>query len=218
MGVEGDLHLDDRRGGSQGVSILALVLLVFFFLLTFVGRTLLQLRRTGDAGYRRLWSEPGSLAWWGGVLVLVALLAAPAAPLLDLAGAVPVLLHLGRWVRALGLGLMVVGTAVVVSAQLQMGSSWRVGIDETETTDLVTHGLYRYARNPIYTGILVAFAGLALAVPNVASVIALAFALLGLEASVRLVEEPHLRRLHGARYAHYAREVGRFVPRLGRTA
>ena len=37
-----------------------------------------------------------------------------------------------------------------------------------------------------------------------------------LELQTRFVEEPHLRRVHGAAYAAYAAQVGRFVPRVGR--
>ncbi len=37
-----------------------------------------------------------------------------------------------------------------------------------------------------------------------------------LELQTRAVEESHLRRLHGSRYAAYAARVGRFVPGLGR--
>ena len=37
-----------------------------------------------------------------------------------------------------------------------------------------------------------------------------------LELQTRLVEEPYLRRVHGAAYEEYARRVGRFVPGVGR--
>jgi hypothetical protein len=36
------------------------------------------------------------------------------------------------------------------------------------------------------------------------------------ELLVRLVEEPHLRRVHGEVYARYTAAVGRFVPGVGR--
>jgi protein-S-isoprenylcysteine O-methyltransferase Ste14 len=39
-----------------------------------------------------------------------------------------------------------------------------------------------------------------------------------LELQVRVVEEPYLRRTHGAAYTDYASRVGRFVPGVGRLA
>ena len=44
------------------------------------------------------------------------------------------------------------------------------------------------------------------------SFVALVLALL----QVRIVEEPHLLRVHGSRYAAYAARVGQFFPGLGR--
>jgi protein-S-isoprenylcysteine O-methyltransferase Ste14 len=58
--------------------------------------------------------------------------------------------------------------------------------------------------------------GLAAMVPNVIAlggVVALIGAL-GLQ--VRGVEEPYLRRMHGAAYDRYAAHVGRFLPGIGR--
>ena len=43
---------------------------------------------------------------------------------------------------------------LTVLAQLQMGASWRVGIDD-RPTELVTGGLFRVVRNPIFTALLV---------------------------------------------------------------
>jgi protein-S-isoprenylcysteine O-methyltransferase Ste14 len=37
-----------------------------------------------------------------------------------------------------------------------------------------------------------------------------------IELQVRVVEEPHLLRTHGQAYEDWAREVGRFVPGVGR--
>ena len=45
---------------------------------------------------------------------------------------------------------------------------------------------------------------------------ALGAAVFSLEVQVRFVEEPYLRRTHGESYRAYEREVGRFVPLMGR--
>jgi protein-S-isoprenylcysteine O-methyltransferase Ste14 len=90
-----------------------------------------------------------------------------------------------------------------------------MGIDPAETTALVTTGVFRLIRHPIYTGALISLAGLTLAVPNALAIAGLTAAFVGVEILVRLIEEPHLLRVHGERYADYARAAGRFVPALG---
>jgi protein-S-isoprenylcysteine O-methyltransferase Ste14 len=42
-----------------------------------------------------------------------------------------------------GVALALLGTAGTFLTQLAMGESWRVGVDETEQTELVTHGPVR---------------------------------------------------------------------------
>jgi protein-S-isoprenylcysteine O-methyltransferase Ste14 len=56
-----------------------------------------------------------------------------------------------------------------------------------------------------------------LLVPNWWSLAALVVLVVGLELQVRLVEEPHLSRTHGAMYSQYRSTTGRFVPGFGTT-
>ncbi len=118
--------------------------------------------------------------------------------------------------HAVGIALYVFGTAGTLWAQLAMGNAWRIGVDEEARTELVGRGPFRWVRNPIFSAMTVATAGLALMVPNVLSGIAVAALVVGLEIHVRLVEEPYLARVHGERYRRYAAVTGRFVPGVGR--
>lgn len=122
----------------------------------------------------------------------------------------------GTVAAAAGAVLLVLGTVLVVAAQVQMGASWRVGVDADEVTDLVTTGLFAHVRNPIFTGMMVGVVGLALMVPNVFALAALVTAGLGLHLQVRWVEEPYLRGVHGADYDRWAAAAGRFLPGFGR--
>jgi len=112
--------------------------------------------------------------------------------------------------------LGVLGAAVVIVSQYQMGNSWRVGLDPRERTQLMTSGLFAVVRNPIFSGVLLATAGLLLMVPSPISVAAVVCVFLGLEMQVRWIEEPYLARTHGPAYGSYARAVGRFVPGVGK--
>lgn len=80
---------------------------------------------------------------------------------------------------------------------------------------LVARGAYRHVRHPMYVATAAAIAGqgLVLARPVLlvaAAVYAAAMALLAWR-----LEEPLLRRRHGAAYDAYAAEVPGWVPRLG---
>ena len=126
---------------------------------------------------------------------------------------------LGEWrlpaaARLLGWVLLGAGTALTVLAQIQMGASWRVGIDD-RPTELVTGGLFRVVRNPIFTALLVFLAGFALLAAAWWSAGLWVLTALGLRVQVAH-EEEHLRALHGAAYLDYASRVGRFIPLVGR--
>ncbi len=83
-----------------------------------------------------------------------------AAPLLQLSRVVsplPVLNH--GWVSGAGLTLAACGLGATLYAQLDMGESWRVGVDTTETTALVRGGTFGLVRNPIFTAMIVFMLG-----------------------------------------------------------
>lgn len=118
------------------------------------------------------------------------------------------------WRVGLGAVLFLAGLGLTVVAQLAMGDAWRIGVQEGERTELRTHGPFAWCRNPIFTGMLLGGLGLVAWVPLAAPAwLALG---VGLELQVRVVEEPHLMRIHGARYEAYAARTGRFWPGLGR--
>ena len=83
-------------------------------------------------------------------------------------------------------------------------------------TELVTHGVFAFVRNPIFTGMGVLLAGQQLTVPSVLSAAAFAVFAAAVQVQVRLIEEPYLLRTHGADYRSYASRTGRFVPLAGR--
>lgn len=199
------------------MAVLALVLYVVFFLLAFVLRMAIQLRRTGSTGFHGVGGSPGSPEWTAGVAfassVAVGASAAPLA-LLDLVEPIDALDVTA--VHAAGIALAAVGLAATLYAQLAMGASWRIGVDAEERTALVTGGPFAIVRNPIYAGMLPAVLGLALLVPSWVALAGFAGLLASLELQVRVVEEPYLMRVHDRSYAAYAARVGRFVPGVGR--
>lgn len=188
---------------------------LLFALLAFGVRTFVQLRRTGSTGFRGISGR--GLERLGGVLFAVAVVTSALTPLAALAGWIePVqsLLEL-RWQLA-GVALYALGLAGTLWAQRAMGVSWRIGVDPSERTELVTEGPFRWVRNPIFTAMLLCTLGLVLLVPSTLAVAALLVLALAVELQVRLVEEPYLVRTHGETYRSWAARVGRFVPFIGR--
>ncbi|MFG3702495.1 methyltransferase family protein [Micromonospora sp. NPDC047620] len=196
------------------MALLALALYLLGLLLAFGWRTLTQWRRTGDTGLRLDAGRPGTLRWWAKLLFVAALALGFAGPAAALAGLSPLLDH--RALHAVGLAVAVAGIAATLAAQLAMGTSWRIGVDPTERTTLVTSGPFALARNPIFTAMAATSLGLTLLVPNAVSLIAWLALVVALQLQVRAVEEPYLIATHADAYRRYAAGVGRFLPGLGR--
>ncbi|HEV7771512.1 MAG TPA: isoprenylcysteine carboxylmethyltransferase family protein [Solirubrobacterales bacterium] len=201
------------------MATLALVLYAVYLLLAFGLRTLIQLRRTGSTGFHGLGGRPGSAEWIAGVGFTLALLLGAAAPLLALLGAVEPITALDTTpVHVAGLALASAGIAATFYAQVAMGTSWRIGVDPGERTELVTTGPFALVRNPIFAAMLPTALGLTMLVPSWVALAGLAGLAVALELQVRVVEEPYLLQVHGDAYARYAAGVGRFVPGVGRLA
>lgn len=117
--------------------------------------------------------------------------------------------------RAVILGLVGVfvaglGAMVAFSAQMSMGSSWRVGVVSGETGDLVSGGLYRFSRNPTFVGQAALLAGVAMAVPSLPTLLALILFLWSARTQV-ISEEAALLTAIGPDYERYCKSVPRWI-------
>ncbi len=110
--------------------------------------------------------------------VRLALVVAVVGPLLQLSGVItPLPVLQADWIQIAGIALAVLGIVLTVWAQLDMGDSWRVGVDESEMTPLVHSGMFGRVRNPIYTAMLTFDLGIALLTPNFVTFAGLTLAL-----------------------------------------
>lgn len=195
----------------------ALALYLIFGTLGFGWRSWRQYRATGSTGFRGTSGRPGSLEWFAGVGFIAAILAGVVAAVLQLTGTLtPVSVLSAAPVQALGITLAVAGIAATLYAQNQMGDSWRIGVDNTETTSLVHTGVFGLVRNPIFTAMIVFAAGMTLIIPNPVAIASFVLLVATIELQVRIVEEPYLDRVHGADYRSYLATTGRFAPGIGR--
>lgn len=111
-----------------------------------------------------------------------------------------------------GLALMLAGVLLMMLSQLQMGISWRIGMPESSASKhpLVTHGLYRFSRNPIYIGVFLFLVG---AVLNTANLLTLASLLVcGVLIPVQVArEEAFLQQELGTEFEAYRARVRRWL-------
>jgi protein-S-isoprenylcysteine O-methyltransferase Ste14 len=68
------------------------------------------------------------------------------------------------WLAGIGLVLFAAGLALSILARVHIGRNWGTPMTQKEEPELVTSGPYRLVRHPIYSGILVAGIGTALAI------------------------------------------------------
>lgn len=173
------------------------------------GTTLdLLLLRTYCAPPFRIWPtpEPGSwqsLTFWGlfrGGMVLTFAVA-----LLDWNSAG--LLTANRYL--IGLPLFLVGFGITVCGYFNLG----LGNTYCGADGLVSHGLYRYSRNPQYASSIVGLIGLAICA-NSWLTLPLAALMSGAYVLMALVEEAWLERQYGASYREYRARTARFIDLL----
>jgi protein-S-isoprenylcysteine O-methyltransferase Ste14 len=195
---------------------LALVALALYGLLALGLRMAVHLRRTGSTGFKGLSGAPGSVEWIGGLLFASAIVLCVAGTALQQDTLHPLQALDGDVGNIVGAGLAVGGIVITVIAQFGMGEAWRIGVDPSERTALVTHGSFSVVRNPIYAAMIPFFTGIALLAPNGVTLAGAILLMVALELQTRFVEEPFLSRVHGEQYAAYAAQVGRFLPGIGR--
>ena len=67
------------------------------------------------------------------------------------------------WLQGAGLAVFACGLALAVWARLNLGRNWGTPMSEKDDPELVTSGPYRRIRHPIYSGIILAMVGTAVA-------------------------------------------------------
>ena len=109
-----------------------------------------------------------------------------------------------------GLLLFADGLAFAIWARVHLGRNWGSPMSRKNDPELVTSGPYRLVRHPIYSGILVATAGTAVAL-SWAWLIAVALAAVYFVYSAT-VEEGHLTEHFPDTYPAYRRSTKKLVP------
>jgi protein-S-isoprenylcysteine O-methyltransferase Ste14 len=114
------------------------------------------------------------------------------------------------WLAGIGLALFGLGLGFAVWARVHLGRNWGTPMTQKDEPELVTSGPYRLVRHPIYSGIIVAGIGTALALSWLwLPVVALAGIYFVYSATV---EERYLAEQFPDSYAPYKRSTKMLVP------
>lgn len=111
--------------------------------------------------------------------------------------------------------LVMMGVVVAALAGMRLGPNLTpLPIPKAEG-ELITGGFYRHVRHPIYTGVLLAAAGVVVFQASLAHIIG--FVLLWLVLTVKALGEERMLTEKHEGYTEYAARTGRFFPRLTRS-
>lgn len=117
------------------------------------------------------------------------------------------------WIFVLGAALTWAGVAFAIWARLHIGRYWSASVALKTDHELVRTGPYSRIRHPIYTGMLLAIAGTALAIGRYRGIVAFAVILAGFAWKSKR-EEALLAGQFGAAFDEHRRRTGFFLPRL----
>ncbi len=117
------------------------------------------------------------------------------------------------WTFWTGAMLTLAGILFTIWARVYLGRNWSGIVTIKEGHELITGGPYRIVRHPIYTGLLLAFIGSAVAVGEWRGVLAVALAVWAFWRKLR-VEERWMREQFPGTYQAYCRSVPALIPFL----
>lgn len=189
-----------------------LILIGTFLIVAVFIRIFVQYRRTGDSGVRTASIGSPIIEVLPGTVFILTFCFALILVILGHTGYVRPMIDLSPLTIYFGFLLGLVGIATIVVSQFQMGDSWRIGVDQQETTTLVTNGLYAKSRNPIYFGLLLFWVGLSMTFPHQLLWLSAAICWVCIELIVRKIEEPYLYKKHGDMFQRYITRTNRYLP------
>lgn len=111
----------------------------------------------------------------------------------------------------IGILFTLAGLGFAVWARLVLGRNWSGIVTVKQEHELVSTGPYHIVRHPIYTGILLAFIGAAIANTELRGVVAVVLAFLALVNKFR-TEERFMREQFGDAYVAYSSRVRAIIP------
>ena len=114
--------------------------------------------------------------------------------------------------RGLGTAALVLAGVCIVWGEISLGRSFRVALPE-ERQPLITHGIYRFTRNPLALSVDLLALGVLLLAPSWLALVSLIANVVAYEWKIG-IEEAYLREAHGEAYVAYCARTRRYLPKL----
>ena len=155
-----------------------------------------------DAAHTSLWQTSDAI--FGSALI--------AGILLSISMPLPLSNHLSHIAyRVLGLGLVIAGSTILLLTKQQMNRVKQPTAPGQATTDLITSGIFAYSRNPMYLGLLLAFAGIGVLFQALWLLILLIPIVVMTHYVLIRPEEIYLQAKFGDAYESYRKMVRRWI-------
>lgn len=180
------------------------------FYVVFIGFLVLEMRIRARSGLNR----SGSSSDQGSIFVVWATVAGGLGGAFALAGGVHgAAIDAARWpLFVIGLVLMIAGIALRQWAVAQLGNYFTTDVRVHDHQAVIDTGPYRRLRHPSYTGLLLTFIGVGLALGNWAALLVLAVVpTVGIVTRIK-VEERALTEGLGEPYRRFAATRARLIP------
>ena len=114
------------------------------------------------------------------------------------------------WLKYVGIMFCYIGLIIFLSALISFGKAWRIGIDENNSNELITSGIFKYSRNPIFLFMDMYFGGIMLIYPNIVFIIIAVCTIIGIHLQI-LREEKFLLNKFGEKYIEYKKRTRRYI-------
>jgi protein-S-isoprenylcysteine O-methyltransferase Ste14 len=157
------------------------------------------------------WREPLSASWlhyalaWLGIIALAVPRATPAILAEPFLPPSPIGAGLGILLTAIGLG-------IAIAARITLAANWSAAVEIKDDHALIRSGLYRPVRHPIYSGLLLALLGSAIAIDRWRALLGFVLIFVSLWLKARHEERRLCQVL--PEYAAYTRETAALIPFL----
>jgi len=114
------------------------------------------------------------------------------------------------WLTGIGLAIFLLGLALAVWARVYLGRNWGTPMSKKVEPELVTTGPYRTIRHPIYSGIILAMIGTAVAISFFWLIVAVLLGAYFLYSAA--MEERYMARLFPEAYPRYKQSSKMLIP------
>ncbi|GHU21719.1 hypothetical protein FACS1894164_02650 [Spirochaetia bacterium] len=114
------------------------------------------------------------------------------------------------WIKYAGIIFCYIGLIIFFLALLSFGKAWRIGIDEQNSNELITNGVFKYSRNPIFLFMDLYFTGIMLIYSTIVFIIIAMEAVIGIHLQI-LREEKCLSEKFKKKYLEYKKQTRRYL-------